>query len=394
MPLSALLPTSTRVLRLRLKDKHTRWLISLAQEVNFVWNYCNETSCRAIERHQKFLSGYDLCSLTAGSTKEGLHLHSQTIQAICGEYYTRRKQFKKTKLRWRVSTGTRRSLGWIPFTASAVRYRNGQVFLAGRPLSLWDSYGLANYALGSGNISEDARGRWYLNVTVKVEKAPRLPASDINALGIDLGLKDFMASSDGGKVKAQQFYRNLEPQLAIAQRSGNKARMRALHAKIANRRKDHLHKLSTSLVKKHAAIFVGDVNARALVQTTMAKSVLDAGWSAFRTMLQYKCDDAGAWFCEIDERFSTQDCNVCHGRTGPKGREGLGVRQWICTVCCTTHDRDTNSALNIKMRGLIWLEKQFSIVAKAKADGTVNKALRKSNAETGHGLPNVEILVR
>ena len=382
--------TTTRVLRLRLKDKHARWLSELAREVNFVWNYCNETSHRAIDRHRKFLSGYDLDKLTAGATKEGLNLHSQTVQAICAEYATRRTQFKKDKLRWRASTGSRRSLGWIPFKASAIRYRNGQVLFGGRALSLWDSYGLADYVLGAGSISEDSRGRWYFNTTVKVVKRPCSPAVEANALGIDLGLKDLMASSDGEKVEAQQFYRHLEPKLAIAQRAGNKKRMRALHAKIANRRKDHLHQLSTRLVKKHAAIFVGDVNARALAQTSMAKSVLDAGWSAFRTMLQYKCDDAGVWFHEVDERFSTQECSSCHARTGPKGREGLAVRTWTCTACSTTHDRDTNAALNIKARGLVWLDNQYSMAEEAQADSAVNKAKHPSLAEVGHGLPDVE----
>ncbi len=383
--------TCTRSLRLRLKDKHASWLGTLAKDVNLVWNYCNETSIRAIERHHKYLSGYDLDKLTAGATKEGLRLHSQTVQAICSEYAGRRKQFKKTKLRWRVSAGTRRSLGWIPFKASAIRYRNGQCYLAGQPLSLWDSYGLGGYTLGSGSISEDARGRWYLNITVKSTKKVCSLPNDIDALGIDLGLKDFMVDSAGTKVPAQQYYRGLESKLAIAQRGGNKKRLRALHAKIANRRKDHLHKLSTALVRKHAAIFVGDVSARALVQTSMAKSVLDAGWSSFRTMLQYKCDDAGVWFSEVDERFSTQECSRCHALVGPKGLQGLGVRSWMCSSCKTTHDRDMNSALNIKARGLIWLEKQFSAMVEAGATTVVNEATPSSVAEVGHDLPDVGI---
>ena len=78
-----------------------------------------------------------------------------------------------------------------------------------------------------------------------------------------------------------------------------------MHAKIGNRRKDFLHKLSTRLVAGHGAIFVGDVNASGLAKTRMAKSVLDAGWSTFRTMLQYKSDDAGVWFEEVGEAYST-----------------------------------------------------------------------------------------
>ena len=84
----------------------------------------------------------------------------------------------------------------------------------------------------------------------------------------------------------------------------------------------------------------------------MAKSVLDAGWGAFRTMLQYKCDDAGVWFDEVDEAYSTQTCSCCTRRTGPKGVAGLGIRAWTCEVCGTLHDRDVNAARNILLQGL------------------------------------------
>jgi len=117
----------TRVLRFRLKDKHAQLLRELAWEVNFVWNYCAELSLKVWQREQRFLSGYDFHPFTKGAGRAGLRLHSQTIQAIGDEYATRRKQACKTKLRWRVSGGARRSLGWIPFKASVIPYRNGAV---------------------------------------------------------------------------------------------------------------------------------------------------------------------------------------------------------------------------------------------------------------------------
>jgi len=343
--------THTRVLRLRLKDKHAVALRAMAADVNMVWNFCNELGAKVWERERRWMSGFDYSPYTKGASKEGLKVGSAVFQEVSEQFVVKRRAAKKVRLRWRVSNPNRAnySLGWIPFKARTARYKSGQVHFQGLKLSLWDSYGLAGYELGAGNICEDSRGRWYLNVTVKV---PQQPCSTGKlSLGLDLGLKDFAAASDGTVVEAQQFYRDIEPKLAAAQRARKKERVRAIHAKIANRRKDFLHKLSTGLVSKHGAIFVGNVNAAGLAKTRMAKSVLDAGWSTFRTMLQYKCDDAGVWFEEIDEAFSTQTCSVCGSRSGPKGLKGLGIREWSCSECGVVHQRDVNAARVILARG-------------------------------------------
>lgn len=365
----------TRVLRVRLKDKHAALLRAQAAQVNLVWNFCNETGLKVLRREGKFVNASDLHLLTVGATKAGLDLHSQTVQAVNEEYVTRRQQFQKAKLNWRVSNpdSARYSLGWVPFKKSALAYRNGQVHFRGVALSVWDSYGLAGYQLGAGCFSEDARGRWYLNVTVKVKKKP-LAQTPTRAIGIDLGLKDFMAGSNGLKVKAERFYRGIEPKLAVAQRAGKKGRVKALHAKAANRRKDALHKLSTTLVRTHQLIAVGDVSPSALAQTKMAKSIYDAGWSAFRTMLSYKCDDAGSWFFNVNEAYSTQECHRCGETTGPKGLQGLSQRSWTCSACGAEHERDLNSALVIRSRGLTELEKQFTDAAAALEKEVSNKA--------------------
>ena len=339
---------SMRTLRFRLKDKHAKVLDALAREVTLVWNFVNELSAKHTQRTGKFFCAYDLQKYTDGATKEGLALHSQTVQGICDEYVSRRRQFKKRKLRWRVSNGARKSLGWIPFKCGATTLRNGQLRYAGHYFGLWDSYGLSRYKLGSGSFSQDARGRWYANICVKTEVGP---STGTDAIGIDLGLKDFAATSEGIKIDAQSFYRNAEAQLAVAQRANKKKRVKTLHAQVANRRKDFLHKLSTRLVLENGAIFVGNVNASGLVKTRMAKSVLDAGWSTFRTMLQYKCDDAGVLFKEVDEAFSSVTCSCCASRTGPKGVAGLRIREWVCSECGTVHDRDTNAAKNILRLG-------------------------------------------
>src|SRR5579863_2262009 len=203
--------TKTKVLRLRLKDKHAKMLGALAREVNFVWNYCNDLQITMFNRERRFLSGYDFAKFTRGATKEGLPLHSQTVQAIAEEYSTRRRQFRRVRLSWRKSTGSRRSLGWIPFKKVAIQVAHGQIKFAGQWLSLWDSYGLGAYQIRAGNICEDARGRWYLNARVAVPVAEPADRPSLgHDVGIDLGLRDLVATSAGEKVLAPQFYRGLE----------------------------------------------------------------------------------------------------------------------------------------------------------------------------------------
>ncbi len=341
-----------KTLKLRIKDKHCKVLDQLASEVNFVWNYVNDLGFRHLKRKGEFLSAFDIAKYTKGTSKE-CNLHSQTIQAVTEELVTRRKQFKKAKLKWRVSNkkSARRSLGWIPFKKVAIKYANGYVQYGKHQFKLWDSYGLSKYTLKTGSFVEDSRGRWYVCLVVESPKQDKSTAT--KAIGIDLGLKDIATCSDGTVISNPKFYRKYEQKLGIAQRARNKKRVRALHAKIANSRKDHLHKASTKLVNENALIIVGDLSAKKLVKTKMAKSVLDTGFSALKTMLKYKCENAGVLFEEVQEAYTTQICSCCGEITSssPKGRTDLGIREWECMSCGTAHDRDINSALNILALG-------------------------------------------
>ncbi|MDY0206682.1 MAG: transposase [Pseudomonas sp.] len=335
----------TKTLKVRVKDKHRALLNNMARSVNFVWNYVNELSHRSIKERGVFLSAYTIQKYTQGVHKE-LGLHSHTVQKVGAEYTTRRRQFKKSRLNWRKSGGVRRSLGWIPINTGMAKWKNGQVYHNGHYFGVWDSYGLSQYKFRSGSFNEDARGRWYFNVVVDVESTT--PAGQ-DRIGIDLGLATTATCSDGETLEASRFYRGLESKLAVAQRARNKQRVKTIHAKIANRRKDSLHKFSRKLVNRCGEIYVGNVSSLKLVKTKMAKSVLDAGWGQLKAMLDYKCDHAGIVFKEVNEAYTTQTCSSCGAlsESRPKGIAGLGIREWTCSACGVTHDRDINAAQNI-----------------------------------------------
>ena len=350
--------TILKTLKVRIKDKHAPLLKQWAFECNQVWNEANaitaEYSYIAVPEVgylRNNFTAFDLAKSQAAFKKSrGFTIHSQTVQEVTEAHAKARKQFKKDKLRWRVSGGSRRSLGWIPFKSGAAVWKNGQVRHNGNFFKVWDSYGLSNYAFRSGSFTEDSRGRWYFNVVVQV---PVVEVSGRGEVGIDLGLKDYATCSNGKKLQANQFYRNAEKQLAIAQRANKKKRVKAIHAKVKNRRADSIHKFTTKLVRENSLIVVGNVSSKALVKTKMAKSVLDAGWSMLKMQLDSKSKGMLAVFLEVNEAYSTQACSDCGSISvnSPKGRAGLGIREWTCPDCGALHDRDVNAAKNILAAG-------------------------------------------
>lgn len=335
-------------IKLRLSDKHAVELNRQARAVNFIWNYCNDAQ-RHMLRWDRWLSKYDLQRLTAGSSKE-LNIHAHTIKRVCEVYATIRYKRRKPWLRWR----NRKSLGWVPFNTGHVAF-DGKCFtfrgVRYETMHLRDLL-VSAIKIGAGSFNQDARGRWYLNCPIEIECADRAP---IARVGIDLGLKELATLSDGAKIESPQFYRKSEIMLATAQRARKvPKRIRAIHAKIVNRRKDFLHKVSTKLADQYGLIVIGDVSPSKLAQTRMAKSVLDAGWADFKHMLSYKALMHGGSTLEVSEAWTSQVCSCCgsmpEGR--PKGIADLGIREWTCSDCGTVHDRDVNAARNILRLGL------------------------------------------
>jgi putative transposase len=349
----------TKTLKVRIKDKHADVLNRMSFEVNQVWNTVNAETAEwsyipipEVGYIRNNISAFDLQKQFKGIRSErDMIIHSTTTQEVIAAHAKARKQFKRDKLRWRVSGGARRSLGWVPFKSGAAQWKKGQVYFAGYYFKVWDSYGLNKYDFRSGSFSQDARGRWYFNIVVHIEVEAR--QSEGGQVGIDLGLKTTATCSNGDTLERQNFYRNSEEKLAKAQRANKKKQVKNIHAKIKNQRNDAIHKFSNKIVKANSLIVVGNVSASGLAKTKMAKSVLDAGWAMLKTQLEYKSIAAQGVFVEVNEAYTTQVCSCCGciSPNSPKGRIDLNKRNWECSECGAYHDRDQNAALNILAAG-------------------------------------------
>jgi transposase len=340
--------------RYRVKDASSRrHLARHARACNAVWNFCAATQREAERRWKgggsgKWPSAFDLIKLCTGAAKD-LGLHSDTVQTICRQFAAARDAARRHP-KFRASFGAKKALGWIPFIPRAIRIQGSAVVYLKRKFCLWKSREISG-EIKSGAFAEDARGRWHVSFQCEV---PDNLACGNGEMGVDLGLKTVAAMSDGTKLKNRKLVAQYAGKLAIAQRARNSRRVQAIHAKIANARRHHLHVASTELANANSLIVVGDVSSTKLVKTKMAKSVLDAGWSMFKEMLRYKAARRQAVFLEVSERWTSQTCSSCGciPVSSPKGMGALGIRCWACSECGASHDRDINSALNILRVGL------------------------------------------
>jgi len=210
----------------------------------------------------------------------------------------------------------------------------------------------------SVTVTVDAAGRYHASFVVDAPDAPLPPTSQ--EVGIDLGLTHFAVLSDGTKVDAPRIARKAGAKLRRAQKelarrqkgSANREKSRRkvarAHVRVADTRRDWLHKLSTTVVRENQLIAVEDLAVAGLARTRLARSVHDAGWSTFVQMLAYKAQRAGRTFVRIDRWFpSTRACSAC-GAVGEA--KPLHVREWTCP-CGAVHDRDHNAAKNILAAG-------------------------------------------
>ena len=243
-------------------------------------------------------------------------------------------------------------------------YRDGQLKLAKQtePLDIRWSRPLPEGADPSQvTVSRDSAGRYHISILVEDTITPHAPTG--TTVGIDAGITTLYALSTGEKIANPRHEKKDREKLAWAQRqmakkqrgsrNRDKARRKVarIHARIADRRRDHLHKLSTRLVRENQVIAIEDLSVRNMVKNrSLARAISDASWVQFRTMLEYKADWFGREVIAIDRFYpSSKTCSAC-GML--QNSMPLNIREWMCPGCGETHDRDANAAKNILAAGL------------------------------------------
>ena len=217
--------------------------------------------------------------------------------------------------------------------------------------------------IGKVTVSKTPSGKYFASVFTEEEYETPLEKTN-KSVGLDMGLKEFIVTSEGEIFKNNKYTRKYEQKLSIAQRhlsrkkKGSKGfenqrlKVARLHEKISNSRLDYLNKCSISLVRRYDTICIEDLNVKGMMKNhNLAKSISDVSWGSFITMLTYKADWNGKKVIKIDRYFpSSQTCNVC-GNVNKQTKD-LSVREWECPVCHTHHNRDVNAAINILNLGL------------------------------------------
>ncbi len=213
----------------------------------------------------------------------------------------------------------------------------------------------------SATISCTSTGKYFISILVdtKLKEPKKNLVKEKTAIGVDLGIKSFIVTSDGQKFDNPKYLKVSLERLKVLQRrvsrkkKGSTNRKKAikilaiLHEKVANQRRDFLHKLSTELVKNHDTICMEDLAVKNMVKNhRLAQAISDAGWGMFEQFITYKCEWYGKNKLTIPTfEPSTKVCNKCgainHTLT-------LADREWTCAMCNSLHDRDTNAAIVIK----------------------------------------------
>jgi putative transposase len=240
-------------------------------------------------------------------------------RAVYAAFFAKRARYPRFK-----SRGGRQS---AEYTRSAFGIRDGQLWLAkdSEPLRIawsWPHVDLDTINPTSVTVSREPDGRYFVSFAVDVPDPGPLPTTG-EAVGVDVGLKSFAVLSTGERVA---------------------------HSRVADARRDFLHKTSTDLVARFDVIAVEDLNVAGMVRNrSLAKSISETGWGQFRELLTYKAAWAGRRLVVIDRWYpSSKTCSACGQLLASLS---LGTRTWQCPGCGTRHDRDLNAAKNIRAAG-------------------------------------------
>ena len=222
---------------------------------------------------------------------------------------------------------------------------------------------LSNYKLKSVTISQTPSGKYYASVLFEYEN--QIQEQELHDfLGLDFSMHGLYKDSNGNEPAYPRYYRQAEERLKREQRklslmqkgSKNRSKQRIkvanLHEKVANQRKDFLHKQSRQIVNAYDCVCIENLDMKAMSQSlNFGKSVADDGWGMFVTFLKYKLEETGKRLVKVNKFFaSSQICNVCgYKNTATKN---LSIRAWDCPECGAHHDRDINAAINIRNEGM------------------------------------------
>ncbi len=245
-------------------------------------------------------------------------------------------------------------------------------------------------------ISLTPSGKYFASLLFDDDKPEVEQSSEGKAVGIDLGLTHFAITSDGSKFDNPRVLRKRSKNLKRKQQKlsrktkGSNTRKKArrivarVHEKIANTRKDFLHKLSRKMVNENQVICVENLAVKNMVKNrNLAKAISDVSWGEFTKMLEYKAREDGRCYVEVNRFFpSSKTCSVCLNRVGSLLLE---VRSWQCENCETKHDRDVNAAINIRDEGLRILALGTSATAKG---GSVSPKVGRRKSSVSKATPN------
>lgn len=335
-----------RQLKLRLTKQQEAQLEEWLWHLTGVWNWAIkkiELDGRDGIYHTKFA----FQNILAGHPKK-LGIASQSVQGMLVTAWTAWKRCythlaKRPKLK-----GQRNKLTSIPFPAPLKAPTGNRMSLPVIGSVRFQKQPVPDAPIKTGRIVKRATG-WYLCLVFDTN--PNLiPHTGNGQVGIDPGFTHLLTLSTGEKIAHPHEQRLVEKRLAQAQRGQNRRLAACLQERLANQRRERNHQLTRRLVAENRVIVWSKDNHRALSRT-FGKSVASAGHAQLRQMLAYKCTASGRQFVEVASRFTTKTCSACGSLSGPTGYAGLSVRQWVCAVCGTAHDRDINAAVNTLVAG-------------------------------------------